>query len=119
MQATKALIAFDAKINAVSVDKKTPLDIVLQHPGGSSSDELENLLFLLGALRYQEISTSISDAEVGGNDPDVQNGSGTVTATVAEMEDDVFMADPVSEREHERRKPRQTLTPGLPTLPEG
>ena len=49
----------------------------------------------------------------------MQNGSGTATATVAEMEDDVFMADPVSEHEHERRKPRQTMTPGLPTLLEG
>ena len=49
----------------------------------------------------------------------MQNGSGTATATVTETEDDVFIADPVSEREHERRQPRQTLTPGLPTLPEG
>lgn len=52
----------------------------------------------------------------GGNE---QNGSGTATATVPEMEDDVFISEPVSEREHESRQPRQTLTPGLPTLPEG
>ena len=144
MQIAKALIAFDAKINAVSGDNKTPLDIVLQHPAGGSADELEILLLLLGALRYQEMSTSSNGAE--GNGPSVQNGSETATATVAEMEDDVSTAEAVSECEqHESRQPsrgelrlpecrndhnrtnrsslaspvRQRLTPSLPTLLEG
>jgi hypothetical protein len=141
VQVAKALIAFDAKINAVSIDNKTPLDIVLQHPAGSSADELEILLLLLGALRYQEMNTS-NGAE-GTGPPGVQNGNGTATAsTIAEMEDDVFTAEVESECEHERRQPsrgelrllecqndhnrtnipspvRQKLTPSLPTLPEG
>jgi hypothetical protein len=110
VQVAKALIAFDVKINAVSIDNKTPLDIVLQGPAGSTSDELENLLYLLGALRYQEMSTSKGNGGAG---------SGTATADL-EMEDDVFMPEPAaSERENEHGKPRQKLTPGLPTLPEG
>jgi hypothetical protein len=106
VQVAKALIAFDVKINAVSIDNKTPLDIVMQGPAGSTSDELENLLYLLGALRYQEMSTSKGN---GG----VQNArSGT------ETEDDLFMPEPAAS-EHEHRQPRQKLTPDLPTLPEG
>ena len=140
VQVAKALIAFDAKINAVSVDSKTPLDIVLEHPAGGSSDELEILLLLLGALRYREMSTS------DGAGDGVQNGNGTATNTVAEMEDDVFTTEICSEQEHaERRQPdrgdlrklechegngrpsrsplsspmRQKVAPPLPTLPEG
>ena len=45
----KALISFDAKINAVNTDDQTPLDLV---PRGS---ELEELLALLGAMRSQEL----------------------------------------------------------------
>ncbi len=104
MQVAKALIAFDVKINAVSIDNETPLDIVMQSPTGSTSDELVNLLYLLGALRYEEMSTSKGN---GG----VQNArSGT------ETEDDAEPA--ASEREREHGQPRQKLTPGLPTLPE-
>jgi hypothetical protein len=116
VQIAKALIAFDVKINAVSIYNKTPLDIVLQRPTGSTSDELENLLYLLGALRYQEMSTG-NGVWAGGNGG-VQSGGGTATA---EMEDDVLVAEPtVSEHEHEHRQPRQKLTPGLiPTHSEG
>ena len=49
MDVAKALISFDAKINAVNGDDQTPLDLV---PRGS---ELEELLALLGAVRYQEL----------------------------------------------------------------
>ena len=82
----------------------------------------------------------------GGNGQGVQNGSETTTATVAEMEDNVFTAEAVSECEQrELKKPsreelrlpecrndhngtnrsplaspvRQGLTPSLPTLLEG
>ena len=49
MDVAKALITFDAKINTINTDNQTPLDLV---PRGS---ELEELLPLLGAMRYQEI----------------------------------------------------------------
>ena len=49
MDVAQALISFDAKNNAVNTDDRTPLDLV---PRGS---ELEELLALLGAVRYQEL----------------------------------------------------------------
>ena len=49
MDVAKALISFDAKINAVNIDDLTPLDLVAR------GSELEELLALLGALRYQEL----------------------------------------------------------------
>ena len=91
------------------------------------------------------MNTGSNDGE-GGNGSGVQNGSETTTATVAEMEDDVFTAEAVSEcQQRERRQPsreelrlpecrndhngtnrsplaspvRQRLTPSLPTLLEG
>lgn len=112
---------------------------------GTNTDELEILLLLLGALRYQEMG----DTGNGSGDG-VQNGNGTVTDHVADMEDNVFTTtEHFSEQEHEHglqqprreelkllechnghshdrstRSPlaspvRQKLTPSLPTLLEG
>ena len=53
----KALISFDAKINAINVNDQTPLDLV---PHGS---ELEELLALLGAMRYHELQHYSSQSE--------------------------------------------------------
>lgn len=52
MQVTKALIAFDAKINIVNIDDHTPLDLV------ERDSDLEEFLVLLGALKYHEICRS-------------------------------------------------------------
>ena len=49
MDVAKALIVFDAKINSTNSDDHTPLDLA---PPGS---EIEELLALLGAMRYQEL----------------------------------------------------------------
>ena len=52
MQVAKALIAFDATINIVNIDDRTPLDLV------EKDSALEEFLVLLGALRYHEIHRS-------------------------------------------------------------
>ena len=106
----KALIAFDAKINAVNVDRKTPLDIVLQHVGRNDSDELEILLLLLGAMRYQEMNANNAGAE-GVDGPGVNGTAAHVAAaTNHEPDDDVFTTSteleaPDSQSEHGRRQP--------------
>jgi ankyrin repeat protein len=57
----KALVSFDARINAVNIDDQTPLDLVAR------GSELEELLALLGGLRYQELlpySSQLGDCGV-------------------------------------------------------
>ena len=53
----KARISFDTKINAVSVNDQTPLDLA------PHDSDLEELLALLGAMRYHELQHYSSHSE--------------------------------------------------------
>ena len=54
LEAAKALIAFDARINHIDVSRRrTALDIVLSQHNGS---ELEILLLLLGATTFDKLN---------------------------------------------------------------
>ena len=81
MQVAKALIAFDAKINAVNIDDQTPLGLVPRH------SELEKLLVLLGAMRYHEIRSRKVEEDRG------------LDAFLDEAEDEGFSTPPESTSE--------------------
>lgn len=84
MDVAKALISFDARINAVNSDDQTPLDLV------AHGSELEELLALLGALRHQELLHYTSGQG--------QPGDGGIDAFLDET-DDGFSTPPESATE--------------------
>ena len=59
MEAVKALIAFDARINPDNKGKETPLDIALKYQINDgdkpANDEIRYMLRALGGMTYKEI----------------------------------------------------------------
>ena len=102
IEVAKALIAFDAKINSINIDGKTPLDIVL-HDLDDDSDELEILLLFLGALRHEEIRSISRGAERG--DDGVSHSGAGINAN-GEVDDDDKLptkAPDISESRHKQK----------------